>query len=121
MGDFRVLPHPEQLGYRSHHLKRLMRSLRPRRLARGCRVQVAKNRSGAAEDLRVLRTTRKDAVKCRRAILQQLHNTIVAAPNEVRDRIRKLHSHAALAYLCGLEAGYHGIPGSGPGWPPGSR
>ena len=56
----------------------------------GCRVQVAKDRSGAAEALRVLRTTRKTAVKCRRAALQQLHNTIVAAPDEVRDRIRNL-------------------------------
>ena len=43
------------------------------------RVQVAKDRSGAGEALRVLRTTRKTAIKCRRATLQQLHNTIVAA------------------------------------------
>ena len=47
------------------------------------RVQVAKDRSGAVEALRVLRTTRKTAIKCRRAALQQLHNTIVAAPEEV--------------------------------------
>ena len=56
----------------------------------GCRVQVAKDRSGAAETLRMLRTTRQTAVKCRRADLQQLHNMIVAAPHEVRDRIRNL-------------------------------
>ena len=56
----------------------------------GCRVQVAKDRGGALEALRVLRTTRKTAVKSRRAALQQLHNTIVAAPDEVRDRIRDL-------------------------------
>ena len=56
----------------------------------GQRVQVAKDRSGAVESLRVLRTTRKTAVKCRRATLQQLHNTIVAAPEEVRDQIRNL-------------------------------
>ena len=42
------------------------------------------------EALRVLRTTRKTAVKSRRAALQQLHNTVVAAPDEVRDRIRDL-------------------------------
>ena len=54
------------------------------------RVQVAKDRSGAVEALRVLRTTRKTAVKCRRATLQQLHNTIVAAPDEVRDQVRNL-------------------------------
>ena len=56
----------------------------------GCRVQVAKDRGGAVEALRVLRTTRKAAVKCRRAALQQLHNTIVAAPDEVRDQVRNL-------------------------------
>ena len=56
----------------------------------GHRVRVAKDRGGAVESLRVLRTTRKTAVKCRRAALQQLHNTIVAAPDEVRDRIRSL-------------------------------
>ena len=54
------------------------------------RVQVAKDRSGAVEALRVLRTTRKMAIKCRRAALQQLHNTIVAAPEEVRDQVRNL-------------------------------
>ncbi len=53
-------------------------------------MQVAKDRNGAVESLRILRTTRKTAVKCRRAALQQLHNTIVAAPDEVRDKIRGL-------------------------------
>ena len=42
------------------------------------------------EALRVLRTTRKTAIKCRRAALQKLHNTIVAAPEEVRDQVRNL-------------------------------
>ena len=56
----------------------------------GRRGQVAKDRAGAVEALRVLRTTRKTAVKCRRATLQQLHNTIAAAPEEVRDQVRNL-------------------------------
>ena len=56
----------------------------------GCRVQVAKDRNGAAEALRVLLTIRKTAVKCRRAALQQLHSTIAAAPDEARDQIRNL-------------------------------
>jgi len=56
----------------------------------GQRVQVAKDRSGAVEALRVLRTTRKTAIKCRRAAPQQLHNTIVASPGEVRDQVRNL-------------------------------
>ena len=51
---------------------------------------MAKDRSGAVEALRVLRTTRKTAMKRRRATLQQLHNTIVAAPEEVRDPVRNL-------------------------------
>ena len=61
------------------------------------RVQVAKDRSGTVEALRVLRTTRKMAIKCRRAALQQLHNTIVAAPEEVRDqtRMQRLRTCAA--------------------------
>lgn len=56
----------------------------------GRRVQVAKDGSGAVEALRVLRTTLKTAMKCRRATLQQLHNTIIAAPEEVRDQVRNL-------------------------------
>ena len=79
----------------------------------GCRVQVAKDRGGAVEAPQVLRTTRKTAVKCRRAALQQLHNTIVAAPDEVRDRVRNLTRMRRLRTCAALEAGYHGIPGSG--------
>ena len=66
-----------------------MRFPRPRRLRTRRRVQVAKDRSGSVEALRVLRTTRKTA-KCRRAAVQQLYNTIVAAPEEVRDQVRNL-------------------------------
>ena len=58
--------------------------------ARARRPGPAKDRSGSVEALRVLRTTRKTAIKCRRAALQQLHNTIVAAPEEVRDQVRNL-------------------------------
>ena len=66
----------------------------------GQRVQVAKDRSGAVESLRVLRTTRRTAIKCRRATLQHLHNTIVAAPEEVRDQIRNL-TRMQLLRTCG--------------------
>lgn len=59
-----------------------------RAAASGQRVQVAKDRNGQVEALRVLRTTRKTAIKCRRAALQQLHNTIVAAPEDLRDELR---------------------------------
>lgn len=56
----------------------------------GQRVQVAKDRSGSVEALRTLRTTRRSAGKNRRATLQLLHATIVAAPDEVRDQVRTL-------------------------------
>ncbi len=54
----------------------------------GQRVRIAKDRTGSVEALRVLRTTRTTAVRCRRATLQQLHNTIVAAPDHVREQFR---------------------------------
>jgi transposase len=56
----------------------------------GQRVSAAKDRSGQVEALRVLRVTRTTAVKCRRATLQTLRNTITAAPDEVRDQLRNL-------------------------------
>jgi transposase len=56
----------------------------------GRRVSVARTRTGEIEALRVLRTTRATAVKARRAALQQLDNTIIAAPEELRDSIRAL-------------------------------
>lgn len=59
-----------------------------RAAAFGQRVQVAKDRNGQIEALRVLRTTRKTVMKFRRAALQQLHNTIVAAPEDLRDELR---------------------------------
>jgi transposase len=55
----------------------------------GTRVSVAKRRDGRIEALRVLRTTRETAVKACRAALQQVRNTIVAAPDEVRDQLRR--------------------------------
>jgi transposase len=54
----------------------------------GQRVRVAKDRNGRVESLRVLLTTRRTAIKCKRAALQQLHNTIVAAPDSVREQMR---------------------------------
>ena len=54
----------------------------------GNRIRPAKRRDGRIEALRVLRTTRRTAVKARRAALQQLRNTIVAAPEKTRDRLR---------------------------------
>jgi transposase len=60
------------------------------------RVSAARTRTGEVEALRVLRTTRAGAVKARRAALQQLHNTIVEAPEELRDATRGLTRMALL-------------------------
>ena len=62
----------------------------PRAAASGQRVQVANDRTGAIEALLVLRTARQSAIKVRRSVLQLLHSTIVAAPDEVRDQLRNL-------------------------------
>ena len=56
----------------------------------GQRVVFAKDRSGTVESLRVLRATRKTAIKSRRFSLQHLRATIVAAPDEIRDHIRSM-------------------------------
>jgi hypothetical protein len=42
------------------------------------------------ESLRVLKACRKTAVGARRVALQMIHNTIVAAPDELRDVLRKM-------------------------------
>jgi transposase len=54
----------------------------------GKRISVAKRRDGRIEALRVLRATRQTAVKARRAALQHLRCTIIAAPDSVRDQLR---------------------------------
>ena len=85
------VPGPDRAGRRAKGKSDALDSVAAAEAARTkIRVQVAKDRSGAVEALRVLRTTRKTAMKCRRAALQQLHNTIVAAPEEMRDPVRNL-------------------------------
>ena len=42
------------------------------------------------EALRVLKACRKTAVAARRVALQMIHNTIVCAPDELRDTLRKM-------------------------------
>jgi len=54
------------------------------------RTTIPKSKDGAVEALRVLRTARAQAVRERRNALQLLRMTIVAAPDEVRDHVRKL-------------------------------
>ena len=56
----------------------------------GKRTVTPKTRDGMIESLRVLKVCRKTAVAARRVALQLIHNTIVCAPEELRDALRRL-------------------------------
>jgi len=53
------------------------------------RVVTPKSRDGTIEAMRVLKACRKTAVAARRTALQMNHNTIVAAPEDLRAALRK--------------------------------
>lgn len=54
------------------------------------RTSTPKAKSGPVEALRVLRLTRKTAVRARTKALQLLRSHIVSAPDEIRDQVRNL-------------------------------
>ena len=56
----------------------------------GKRVVTPKSRDGMIESLRVLKACRKTAVNARRIALQLMQNTIVCAPDELREVLRHL-------------------------------
>lgn len=56
----------------------------------GKRVVTPKTRDGMIESLRVLKACRKTAVAARKVALQMIQNTIVCAPDDLRDVLRKL-------------------------------
>lgn len=56
----------------------------------GRRTATPKSREGMIEALRVLRACRKTAVAARRVALQMIHNTIVSAPDDLRDSLRQM-------------------------------
>jgi transposase len=56
----------------------------------GRRTVTPKTRDGMIESLRVLKACRKTAVQARRIALQMIGNTIVAAPDDLRDSLRKM-------------------------------
>ena len=56
----------------------------------GQRTVTPRSRDGMIESLRVLMTCRKTAVSARRVALQMIHNTIVCAPDGLRDQLRSL-------------------------------
>jgi len=56
----------------------------------GIRTVTPKTRDGMIEALRVLRACRKTAVQARRIALQTIGNTIVSAPDALRDSLRRM-------------------------------
>ena len=56
----------------------------------GQRTVTPRSRDGMIESLRVLKACRKTAVSARRTALQMIHNTIVCAPDGLRDQLRSL-------------------------------
>ena len=61
----------------------------------GKRTVTPKSRDGMIESLRVLKACRKTAVAARRIALQMIQNTIVCAPDELRDAAAHHDPHAA--------------------------
>ncbi len=56
----------------------------------GRRTVTPKSRDGMIAFLRVLKACRKTAVAARRVALQMIHNTIVSAPDELREALRTM-------------------------------
>jgi transposase len=56
----------------------------------GKRTVTPKTRDGMIESLRVLKACRKTAVAARRIALQMIHNTIVCAPDDLRQTLRDM-------------------------------
>jgi transposase len=56
----------------------------------GARTVTPRTRDGMVESLRVLKACRKTAVTARRVALQMIHNTIICAPDILRDQLRHM-------------------------------
>jgi transposase len=56
----------------------------------GVRTVTPKTRDGMIESLRVLKVCRKTAISARRVALQLIHNTIICAPDELREPLRTM-------------------------------
>ncbi len=56
----------------------------------GVRTVTPKTRDGMIESLRLLKVCRKTAIAARRVALQLIHNTIVCAPDELREPLRAM-------------------------------
>ena len=65
----------------------------------GKRTVTPKSRNGMIESLRVLKACRKTAVAARRVALQMIQNTIVCAPDELRELLRKMTRMQLIAWV----------------------
>lgn len=57
---------------------------------RGIRCVTPRTRDGMVESLRVIKACRKTAVSARRVALQMIHNTIICAPDILREQLRSM-------------------------------
>jgi transposase len=60
---------------------------------------IPKPRDGKVEAIRLIRTTRRSAVKARRAAIAQIHGLLFSAPDELRAKLAG-HNRAALVKRC---------------------
>ena len=67
----------------------------------GRRTVTPKSRDGMIKSLRVLKACRKTAVAARRVALQMIHNTVVCAPDELRETLRKMTRMQLIRTLAG--------------------
>lgn len=68
----------------------------------GHRTVTPRSRDGMVEALRVLRVCRKTAVNARRIALQMIQNTIIAAPDGLRDQLRQMTRMQLIRTLAAL-------------------
>jgi transposase len=74
------------------------------------RTVTPRSRDGMVESLRVLKACRKTAVAARRVALQMIHNTIVCAPDGLRDALRNI---TRMQLIRTLAAGSDALPRCG--------
>ena len=72
----------------------------------GKRTVTPKTRDGMIESLRVLKACRKTAVAARRVALQMIHNTVVCAPDELRDTAAQADPYGTHQNAGGLAPGH---------------
>ena len=81
----------------------------------GKRTVTPRSRDGMVESLRILSACRKTAVAARRVALQMIHNTIVCAPDGLRDTLRAMTRMQLIRILAAWRpdlSGYRDVEGA---------